>query len=117
MKLTVGIIFAILFSVALCGCSSGMHGTFVDRTYVDESKYKNYKKLGFVREESCQIKIFYALPYSDPSSTAEALRKAKEQYDNTIFLTDVSIEHHVIWYFLYSKTCTIVTGVAYTAEK
>ncbi|MCJ7538055.1 MAG: hypothetical protein WBC36_14730 [Desulfobacterales bacterium] len=38
MKLMMGIIFAILFSVVLCGCSSGMHGTFVDRTYVDQSK-------------------------------------------------------------------------------
>ncbi|MBC2717613.1 MAG: hypothetical protein HF978_20110 [Desulfobacteraceae bacterium] len=109
--------FGVVCSLALFGCSVGIHGTFAHRTYFDESRYKNYRKLGFVRGESCQTKIFYAFPYSDPSSTEEALRKAEEQYDNTIFLTDIAIENHTKWYFPYSKSCTVVTGIAYTAEK
>ena len=116
MKQIISLWLVFLFSASLFACTTGRHGSFVEKTYIDEAKYANFKLLGPVTGESCQTRSLYVFPKSDPPSTAEALRAAKNQYDSTAFLADVSIEMYIRWYFLYSEECTVVTGVAYSAE-
>ncbi len=116
MKQIIRICLVFLFSAALFACTSGRHGSFVEKTYIDEAKYANFKLLGPVSGESCQTNTLYIFPQSDPPSTAKALRAAKNRYDSTAFLADVAIETYIRWYFLYSEECTVVTGVAYSAE-
>ncbi len=116
MKQIINIGLLILFSALLFACTKGRHGSFVGKTYIDQEKYADFKVLGPVSGESCQTNTLYVFPKSDPSSTAEALRAAKNQYDSTAFLADVAIETYIRWYFLYSEECTVVTGVAYSAE-
>ncbi len=116
MKQIINIGLLFLFSASLFACTSGRHGSFVEKTYIDQEEYANFKLLGPVSGESCQTRTLYVFPKSDPASTAEALRAAKNQYDSTAFLADVAIETYIRWYFLYSEECTVVTGVAYSAE-
>ena len=116
MEQIINIWLVFLFSALLCACTTGRHGSFVEKTYIDEEKYANFKLLGPVAGESCQTNTLYLFPKSDPPSTAEALHAAKNQYDSTAFLADVAIETYIRWYFLYSEECTGVTGVAYSAE-
>lgn len=116
MKQIINIGLVFLFSALLFACTSGRHGSFAEKTYIDEAKYANFKLLGPVSGESCQTNTLYIFPKSDPPSTTEALRAAKNQYDSTAFLADVAIETYIRWYFLYSEECTVVTGVAYSAE-
>ena len=116
MKQIISIWLVFLFSALLCACTTGRHGSFVEKTYIDEAKYANFKLLGPVVGESCQTRTLYVFPKSDPPSTAKALRAAKNQYISTAFLADVSIETYIRWYFLYSQECTVVTGIAYSAE-
>ena len=111
------IFMAILISVSLWGCTTGRQGAFTEKTFIDELKYTDFKRLGPVSGESCQTRVLYTFPKADPPTTAEALSKAKKQFSATVFLADVSVETHIKWYIFYSEECIVVTATAYTATE
>jgi len=108
---------AILLSVSFQGCTTGQHGSLTEKTFIDELKYSDFKRLGRASGESCQTRVLYTFPKGDPPTTAEALDMAKNQYKTTAFLADVTVETRIRWTILYSEECVVVTGIAYSAEE
>ena len=100
----------------LAGCVTALPGSITTSTYFDENKYSDSRELGPVSGESCQIRVLYILPKGNAPSTAEAVADAKAQFPNTVFLADVSVETRVKWGIGYSKVCTVVSAIAYTAS-
>ena len=55
----------------------------------------------------------YLFPLGKAPSTAEAKQAAREQYEGTKFLTDISIDDRTEWYFGYSIECIAAEATAY----
>ena len=108
---------AALLSVILYGCTTGRYGSLIERTYVDEQNYTDFRRIGPVSGESCQTRVLYTFPKGNPPTTAEALSIARNQYSATAFLSDVSVEMRIKWHIFYSEECIVATGVAYSAEE
>ncbi len=105
-----------LLSMTMFGCTTGIHGSFAEKTFTDNEIIGKYKKLGETEGESCQTKLLYVLPQSSPPDTTEAINNAKAQYKDTVFLADMTIDNNSKWHFLYSKDCIIARGTAYGNE-
>ena len=103
-------------ALALAGCVTATPGSITTSTYFDESKYSGLRELGSVSGESCQTRLFYYLPKGKAPSTAEAIADAKAKFPDTVFLADVTVETRVKWGIGFSKVCTVVTAIAYTAS-
>ena len=104
------IMFAFFF---LTACSTGFHGSFVPSTYIGTEDSANPGEIGRVMGESCQTRVLYLLPYGPAPSTANAIQSAKDQYEGTKYLTDVSIDERTEWKIGYSRQCVIVEGIAH----
>lgn len=100
----------------LAGCVTATPGSITTSTYFDESKYSGLRELGPVSGESCQTRVFYYLPKGKAPSTAEAIADAKAKFPETVFLADVTVETRVKWGIGYSRVCTVVNAIAYTAS-
>ena len=107
--LLISIIISMLF---LISCSTGFHGTFTPNTHINE-EHADAVLLGPVTGKSCQLRVFYIIPSGPAASTDEAIQSAKEQYEGTKYLIDVSIDDRVEWKFGYSIQCIIVDATAY----
>jgi hypothetical protein len=112
-KLGIFVILALLFT----GCATGNLISFSENTFFDRSEYTNIRELGPVLGESSQTMVLYLFPRYLPASTTDAMQDALSQYDNTVFLANVAIENRNKVYVGYSRTCTLVTATAYTADK
>lgn len=51
--------------------------------------------------------------FEEAPSTAEAIQAAKDQYEGTKFLTDISIDDRTEWEIGYSIQCITVEGLAH----
>ena len=103
-------IFAFLL---LVGCNTGFHGSFVQNTYIYEEDGINSELIGPVTGQSCQTKVLYLFPLGPAPSTDEAVQFAKDQYEGTKYLTDVSIDDRVKWEIGYSIQCITVEAMAH----
>ena len=103
----------LLFLLLFVACTTGHHGTFVSSTYADAENGLGSNRIGPVKGQSCQKMILYLIPTGPPPSTAEALQDAKNQYEDTRYLADISIDDRTQWRLGYSWQCIIVEGQAY----
>ena len=97
----------------LTACTTGFHGSYAASTYLGKDVDKNLALLGPVRGDSCQTQALYLIPYGAPPSTFDALEAAKQTYEGTKYLVDVSFDDRRIWKFLYARQCIFVQGMAY----
>jgi len=108
------IYFILILFPLLTGCSTAKHGSFTTSTYIqNKDKQDNIEELGPVRGTSCQTKLFYYLPMGSAPSTNEAMEDAKNQYEGTKYISDISIDDRVIWKIGYSIQCISVEGTAH----
>ena len=96
----------------LMGCNTGFHGSFAPNTYFSNEDYGNSQIIGHVEGQSCQTRVLYVFPLGSAPSTAEAIQAAKDQYEGTKFITDVSIDDRTKWEIGYSIQCITVEGIA-----
>ena len=97
----------------LTACTTGFHGSFAPNTYIGSEYTVNSEKVNPVKGQSCQTRVLYLFPAGTPPSTAEAIQAAKDQYEGTKFLTDISIDDRTEWGIGYSKQCITVEGFAH----
>ena len=97
--------------MALAGCTSALHGTFVAHSHKGDSD--NASLLGPVEGRSCQVQGLYLLPMDDPPSTQEALEAAKQMIPGTHYLADISIDDETLWHFGYARQCIVVQAIAW----
>jgi hypothetical protein len=97
----------------LAGCNTGFHGSFATNTYIYENDDVKFKPIGPVKGQSCQTKFLYIFPLGSSPSTEEAIQSAKDQFEGTKYLTDVSIDDRVKWEFGYSIQCIVVEAIAH----
>jgi hypothetical protein len=97
----------------LTACSTGYHGSFIPSTYIGIKEGADSREIGRVMGKSCQTRALYLFPYGPAPSTAEAIQSAKDQYEGTKYLTDVSIDERTEWNIGYSRQCVIVEGSAH----
>jgi len=110
-------IYSFYFSLSvvffLTGCTTGFHGSFAPNTYIDKEYNTTIEDISPVKGKSCQTRVLYVFPAGPPPSTAEAIQAAKDQYEGTKFLTDISIDDRTEWEFGYSNQCITVEGLAH----
>ena len=97
----------------LMGCNTGFHGSFAPNTYFSNDDYGESQIIGTVEGLSCQTRVLYIFPLGSAPSTAEAIQAAKNQYEDTKFLTDISIDDRTKWEVGYSIQCITVEGIAH----
>ena len=97
----------------LTACTTGFHGSFAPSTYIDSEDDENSEQIGPVKGQSCQTRVLYLFPAGPPPSTAEAIQSAKDQYESTKYLTDISIDDRTEWGIGYSRQCISVEGIAH----
>jgi hypothetical protein len=97
----------------LAACTTGFHGSFAPQTYIGNEGSANSEIIGPVKGQSCQTRVLYLFPDGNPPSTAEAIQAAKNQYEGTKYLTDVSIDDRTEWEVGYSRQCITVEGIAH----
>ena len=102
----------LLIFLILIGCSTAKHGSFIKNTYI-KNIGESTEVIGPVRGTSCQKKLFYYLPIGTAPSTNEAMEDAKNQYEGTKYISDISIDDRVIWKIGYSIQCISVEGTAH----
>ncbi len=110
LKIWYFILSAFLF---LASCTTGFHGSFAPNTYTSSEDSANSGQIGRVKGQSCQTRVLYLLPHGPAPSTAEAIQSAKDQYEGTKFLTDISIDDRTEWEIGYSRQCITVEGIAH----
>ena len=105
--------FSISVLLLLVGCNTGFHGSYVPNTYIYKEDGINSELMGPVTGQSCQTQVLYLFPLGPAPSTDEAVRSAKDQYEGTKYLTDVSIDDRTKWEFGYSIQCITVEAIAH----
>jgi hypothetical protein len=70
-------------------------------------------RLGPVEGRSCQTRVLYVFPSSNPPTTHEAITNAKDERESTSFIADISIDDETQWRIGYSVKCIIVRATAY----
>jgi hypothetical protein len=60
-----------------------------------------------------RVKILYLFPLGPAPSTDEAIKSAKDQYEGTKYLTDVSIDDRIKWEIGYSVQSITVDAMAH----
>ena len=113
MRSSIVLYFVISAFFFLWACTTGFHGSFVPSTYIGSEDAANYGQISRVKSQSCQTRVLYLFPIGLPPSTAEAIKSAKEQYEGTKYLTDVSIDDRTEWEIGYSRQCISVEGIAH----
>ncbi|MEJ2514659.1 MAG: hypothetical protein P8080_04500 [Gammaproteobacteria bacterium] len=102
-----------LACLAISGCSMGLHGSFSPHSWASPAQRASSNFVGDVEGRSCQTRALYALGMGEPATTDEAIKDAKSQYPDTVFIADISIDDEVSWYFPYSVQCIVVRARAY----
>ena len=97
----------------LTACTTGYHGSFAPSTYTGSEDGANFGQISRVKGQSCQTRVLYLFPTGLPPSTAEAIQSAKDQYEGTKYLTDISIDDRTEWRIGYSEQCITVEGIAH----
>lgn len=97
----------------LVGCNTGFHGSFIPNTYIYNENGVTSELIGPATGQSCQTRVLYLLPLGPAPSTDEAVRSAKDQYEGTKYLTDVSIDDRTKWEFGYSIQCITIEAMAH----
>ena len=103
----------ILLSALISACTTSLHGSFVTNSYIGEDVEDNPVPLGPVESESCQTRILYLFASGAAPSTSDAIQAAKDQYEDTRYLADISIQEQTKWKFGYSIECISVSATAY----
>ena len=106
-------VLQVLF-LLLTGCSTAKHGSFVTSTHIqNQDNRDNTQEIGPVKGSSCQRMMFYVFPMGPAPSTNEAIESAKNQYPETKYISDISIDDRVEWKVGYSIQCITVEGIAH----
>jgi hypothetical protein len=106
-----GLAVALVFLPA--GCTTSLHGSFVTSSYRGDTGGGNLQPKGRVRGESCQTKFLYVFPIGPELSTAKAIQAAKDKYEGTRYLADISIDDRTSWGVGYSVECITVDATAF----
>ena len=106
----------IVFPALLSACTVGLHGSFIDRSYIPQGQEKPGVLLGKVHGSSCQTNVLYLFPRGEEEGTDEAIGDALSQLDGTDYLADISIDNTSYFGFGYSVSCMEVDAEAYTLE-
>lgn len=99
--------------IVTSGCTMGLHGSYIPHSWADRDELAGAQRIGDVEGRSCQTRVLYVFGRGDPATTDEAIRDAKSQHAETVFLADISIDDEVQWYFPYSVQCIVVRAQAY----
>ena len=110
------VLYSVLMVLPLIGCAIGDHSTFVPSTYVDHDRYHSPRELGKVSGENCQLRVLYLFPVGEAPSTDEALSDAMDDFQDTVFLTDMAVEARMRINVFFLHDCIEVTGTAQAAE-
>ncbi|TKB48428.1 hypothetical protein FCL40_12010 [Ferrimonas sediminicola] len=97
--------------LALAGCTSVLHGTFVASSY--HRGGDGAAPLGAVEGRSCQTQALYLFPMGEPPTTQQALDAAKRVHRGTRFLADISIDDETLWHVGYARQCIVVRATAW----
>jgi hypothetical protein len=104
----------IVLSALLSACTVGLHGSFVDRSYIPKGQERPGVLLGKVHGTSCQKKVLYLFPQGEAVGTDDAISDALSQREGTDYLGDISIDTTNHFGFGYSISCMEVDAEAYT---
>ncbi|MCX2982052.1 hypothetical protein EYC98_14410 [Halieaceae bacterium IMCC14734] len=99
--------------MALGGCTTSLHGSFVTSSYPGAMTGSPAEKLGLVEGRSCQTQALYLFANGEPPTTEQAIKDAKSERADTRFIADISIDDEVRWGFGYSVQCIVVRAMAY----
>ena len=86
----------IALSGLVSGCTVGLHGSFVDRSYIPGDQKEPGVLLGKVHGKSCQRNILYLFPRGEEVATDEAIQNALRQREGTDYLVDISIAAGIV---------------------
>ena len=103
----------IVLPALLSACTVGLHGSFVDRSYIPEGQEKPGVLLGKVHGTSCQTNVLYLFPRGEKVATDGAISDALGQREGTDYLVDISIDNTNHFGFGYSVSCMEVDAEAY----
>ncbi len=104
----------IVFSVLVSACTVGLHGSFVDQSYIPGDQKEPGVLLGKVHGKSCQKSILYLFPRGEEVATDEAVQDALRQREGTDYLVDISIDNTRYFGIGYSVSCMEVDAEAYS---
>ena len=107
-------IIIIFLSALLSACTIGLHGSFVDRSYIPDNQQKPGVPLGKVHGKSCQTRVLYLFPGGDEVGTDEAFSAALGQREGTDYLVNISIDNTSYFGVGYSVSCMEVDAEAYS---
>jgi hypothetical protein len=107
-------IATIVLSALLSACTVGLHGSFVDRSYIPDDQEEPGVLLGKVHGESCQRNVLYLFPRGEEVATDEAISDALRQREGTDYLVNISIDNTRYFGIGYSVSCMEVDAEAYS---
>ena len=103
-----------VFSAALSGCTVGLHGSFIEQSYIPPDHDKPGLPLGKVHGKSCQKNVLYLFPRGEQIGTDAAISDAMEQQEGTDYLANISIDNTRYFGVGYSINCMEVDAEAYS---
>jgi hypothetical protein len=103
-----------VLSALISACTVGLHGSFVDRSYIPDDREGPGVLLGKVHGKSCQKNVLYIFPRGEEVATDEAISDALRQREGTDYLVDISIDNTRHFGFGYSVSCMEVDAEAYS---
>lgn len=109
----IDIFFILACLLLVSGCSTALHGSFIEQSYAGQDTSGTARELGHVEGRSCQTQPLYVLAIGEPATTDAAIKDAKAQLEQTRFLADISIDDETEWSIGYSVQCIIVRATAY----
>ncbi|MGY5450948.1 hypothetical protein ACVFI8_08410 [Agarivorans sp. MS3-6] len=104
--------FVAVCILLLSACSTGYHGSFVERSFY-QGDITGLILLGPAQAEHCQSYALYLFPLKHSPSTQLAIKQAKRSQPNTVMLADISISDTTHWKIGYAQKCINVTADAY----
>lgn len=109
-------ILLMTFVSILSGCTIGLHGSFVEKSYSPLHRERTGVLLDKVQGKSCQKNVFYLFPRGEQIGTDKAISNAMAQHEGTDYLANISIDNTRYFGVGYSVNCMEVNAEAYTFE-
>jgi hypothetical protein len=110
-------IVIIIFLTILSGCTVGLHGSFIEKSYHPLHQERQGVLLGKVHGTSCQQNVLYLFPKGEKIGTDKAISDAMAQHESTDYLANISIDNTRHFGVGYSVTCMEVEAEAYSLQE
>ena len=111
------LLFLMIVSTILCGCTVGLHGSFIEQSYTPPDQKEPGLPLGKVHGKSCQKNVLYLFPMGEQIGTDEAISDAMRQHEGTDYLANIAIDNTRYFGAGYSITCMEVDAEAYSLQQ